>query len=810
MHTQRIEYDDAIVRRFIWASITFGVVGMLVGVLVACQLVWPQLNLGIPYTVFSRLRPLHTNAVIFAFVGNMIFAGVYYSIQRLFKARLASGFLSNLHFWGWQAIIAAAAITLPLGITQGKEYAELEWPIDLAVVIIWVVFALNFFWTMAKRNEKQIYVAVWFYIATIVTIAVLYITNNLALPVALTKSYSIYAGVQDALVQWWYGHNAVAFFLTTPVLGIMYYYLPKAAERPVYSYRLSVVHFWALIFIYIWAGPHHLLYTSLPDWAQSLGMLFSLMLWAPSWGGMLNGLLTLRGAWHKLREDPVLKFLVAGVTFYGMATFEGPLLSIKTVNGLAHYTDWIIGHVHSGALGWNGLMAAGMFYWLVPRLYGTKLHSVKGADLHFWLATIGIVLYMVSMWIAGVTQGLMLRALSPDGSLLYTNFVTTLAKLEIPYIVRAMGGAMYLLGFFLMCWNLLKTALSGKAVTTTVEVVVAPKASAPAGEGLVGIILGRPFVFSGLILVFVVAIGFVTSAMVAMALMGAILLLGIFAWVVNTRDKKAGRKSWFGIIEGNALAFTTMTLLAILIGGVAELLPTLLIHQKLPQGEGKYQTPYTALELQGRDIYVREGCYLCHSQQIRPFLAETLRYGEHSKLEEFVYDHPFQWGSRRTGPDLHREGGKQASSWHYKHMLDPREISAGSNMPAYPWLKTNQINVKLAEKKLRAMQKLGVPYTNAQIDYAELDQQTQAEAVLKGILLEIVAGLQEAKDLESLDLEALKALAKTVSEDSWNWDSELVALIAYLQKIGRSEGVKFDAPSARVAATPADASGGGL
>ncbi|MCL2177951.1 MAG: cytochrome-c oxidase, cbb3-type subunit I [Proteobacteria bacterium] len=768
MQTQRIEYDDTTVRRFIWASIIFGVVGMLVGILVACQLVWPTLNFGIPYTVFSRLRPLHTNAVIFAFVGNMLFAGIYYSIQRLFKARLASDFLSNLHFWGWQAIIASAAITLPLGITQSKEYAELEWPIDLAVVLIWVVFAINFFWTMAKRNEKQIYVAVWFYIATIVTIAVLYITNNLALPLTLGKSYPIYAGVQDALVQWWYGHNAVAFFLTTPILGIMYYYLPKAAERPVYSYRLSVVHFWALIFIYIWAGPHHLLYTSLPDWAQSLGMLFSVMLWAPSWGGMLNGLLTLRGAWHKLREDPVLKFLVAGVTFYGMSTFEGPLLSIKTVNGLAHYTDWIIGHVHSGALGWNGLMAAGMFYWLVPRLYGTKLHSVKGADLHFWLATIGIVLYMVSMWISGVTQGLMLRALNPDGSLLHPDFLETLAAIQLPYLVRALGGAMYFTGLILMCWNLIVTALAGKAVKTTVEVVVVPKPPTPPGEGLVGIILGKPFVFSGLILILVMAIGFMTSAMVAMVLMGAIFLLSLLAWVVNTRDKKAGRKSWFAIIEGNGFAFTAMTLVAILIGGVAELLPTILIHQSLPTDGAKYQKPYTVLELQGRDVYVREGCYLCHSQQVRPFLAETMRYGEHSQIEEFVYDHPFQWGSKRTGPDLQREGGKQPSLWHYNHMIDPRATSKGSNMPAYPWLASNKIDTKLGEKKLRTMQKLGVPYSNAQIDFAEKDQQTQAETVLKDI-----------------------------GADGLAWDSELVALIAYLQKVGRSQGIAFDAPSAR-------------
>ncbi|MGZ6029671.1 MAG: cytochrome-c oxidase, cbb3-type subunit I, partial [Myxococcaceae bacterium] len=468
MEQRTITYDDAIVRRFIAASVIFGVVGMLVGAIIATQMIWWQANLGVPYLVFSRLRPLHTNAVIFAFVGNSMFAGVYYSTQRLCKARMASDLLSKIHFWGWQLIIVAAAITLPLGITTSKEYAELEWPIDIAITLVWVVFAINFFWTLAKRNEKNLYVALWFYIATIITIAVLHIVNSLEIPVTLTKSYSVYAGVQDALVQWWYGHNAVAFFLTTPILGIMYYFMPKAAERPVYSYRLSIVHFWSLVFMYIWAGPHHLLHTALPDWAQSLGMVFSVALWAPSWGGLINGILTLRGAWDKLRTDPVIKFMVAALTFYGMATFEGPLLSIKSVSGLAHYTDWIIGHVHAGALGWNGFMAAGMFYWMIPKLYGKELYSKRLADFHFWLGTFGILLYVISMWVSGVTQGLMWRALNPDGSLMYPTFVETLFALKPMYWMRLIGGSLYLVGMIIMAYNLARTMRGAKLVLTEV------------------------------------------------------------------------------------------------------------------------------------------------------------------------------------------------------------------------------------------------------------------------------------------------------------------------------------------------------
>ncbi len=758
MQQQRIIYDDTTTRRFITASLLFGVVGLLVGVIVAAQLAWWQLNFGIPYLTFSRLRPLHTNAIIFAFVGNMMFAGVYYSTQRLLKARMASDLLSNIHFWGWQAIIVAAAITLPLGITTSKEYAELEWPIDLAITLVWVVFAINFFWTLAKRNEKNLYVAIWFYIATIITVAVLHIVNSLALPLTAMKSYSVFAGVQDALVQWWYGHNAVAFFLTTPILGIMYYFLPKAAERPVYSYRLSIVHFWALVFIYIWAGPHHLLYTALPDWAQSLGMVFSVMLWAPSWGGMLNGLLTLRGAWYKLREDPVIKFLIAGVTFYGMATFEGPLLSIKSVSALGHYTDWIIGHVHGGALGWNGLMAAGMFYWLVPRLYGTKLHSVKAADLHFWTSTVGILLYIVSMWASGINQGLMWRATNPDGTLMYPNFVETLLAIRPMYIVRVVGGTLYLGGFLMMIWNLWKTARSGQAVDGETTVVVEEKQDemVEGKPAWVFILTGWPMWISLAVIALGIFLGWATPTR-AIIIMVAMVALGQLAFVLAKRNRVAGRPSWFAVIEGRPFAFTVLTLVAILIGGVAELLPTIMVKQAVPH-HGEAQQPYSPLELQGRDLYVREGCYVCHSQMIRPFLAEAQRYGDVSRAEEFIYDHPFQWGSKRTGPDLHRLGGKYPNLWHYTHLMDPRATSPGSNMPPYQWLSENKIEVKLAPKKLALMQKLGVPYTREDVDGAEVRQKAQGEAI--------------AADLATQGVKV-------------EWDSEMVAIISYLQRLGR-------------------------
>ncbi len=774
MQTKRIEYDDAIVRQFIFASILFGVVGLLVGVTIASQLAWHQMNFNLPWLTFSRLRPLHTNAVIFAFVGNMMFAGVYYSTQRLTRARMASDLLSKIHFWGWQFIIVCAAITLPLGITTSKEYAELEWPIDILIALIWVVFAINFFWTLAKRNEKHLYVALWFYIATIITVAVLHIVNSFELPLSLFKSYSVYAGVQDALVQWWYGHNAVAFFLTTPILGIMYYFMPKVAERPVYSYRLSIVHFWALVFMYIWAGPHHLLYTALPDWAQSLGMLFSVMLWAPSWGGMLNGLLTLRGAWNKVREDPVLKFFVAGVTFYGMSTFEGPLLSIKSVSALAHYTDWIVGHAHGGALGWNGLMAAGMFYWLVPRMYGTQLYSKKAADAHFWIATIGIVAYMVSMWISGVNQGLMWQARNADGTLTYPSFVETLIAIRPMYVVRFLGGTLYLTGFLMMVWNLLKTMAGKKAEIAGTDVVVEDAAKPDPDAGtVVDVITGRPLWFS--VLAFVAAVIFTFVSLVpAIVLAIAVFVISEAAYVINKKERASGKPSWFGIIERRPLAFTVFVLLSVLIGGISELIPTIFVKSAVP-ASGTAQRPYTALEQQGRDIYTREGCYVCHSQMIRPMIDEYQRYGDASRAEEFIYDHPFQWGSKRTGPDLHRIGGKYPNLWHYTHLMDPRATSQGSNMPGYPWLADGKIDFDLGPKKLELLSTLGVPYDASQIANAKADQQAQADAIVKDLATQNV----------------------TIAPDS-----EIVALISYLQRLGREQGVKYGAEPVKTTEAP--------
>ena len=450
-------YDDDIVKKFVLAALLWGAVGMLVGVWLALELAWWPANTSLPYLSFGRLRPLHTNAVIFAFTGNGLFAGIYYSMQRLLKTRMFNDTLSQINFWGWQAIIVSAAITLPLGLTQGKEYAELIWPIDIAIAVVWVLFAVNFFGTIAIRKVKHLYVAIWFYMSMVITIAVLHIFNNLSVPATLARSYPIYAGLTDGLVQWWYGHNAVGFLLTTPMLGLMYYFLPKAANRPVFSYRLSIVHFWALVFLYIWAGPHHLLYSALPDWAQTLGMVFSVALIAPSWGGMLNGLLTLRGAWDRLRTDPILKFFVVGITFYGMSTFEGPMMSIRAVNSLSHYTDWTIGHVHSGALGWVGMTLFAVFYWLVPRLWKRELHSQSLATTHFWLATIGIVLYVVAMWVAGITQGLMWRAVGDQGQLVYPNFLDTVVRLMPFYWIRVVGGLMYLTGVLLMWFNLFKT-----------------------------------------------------------------------------------------------------------------------------------------------------------------------------------------------------------------------------------------------------------------------------------------------------------------------------------------------------------------
>lgn len=693
-------YDDEIVKKFVLATMIWGGAAFLFGLIAALQLAYWPLNLNLEWITFGRLRPLHTNAAIFAFAGNAIFAGIYHSSQRLLKTRMFSDVLSKMHFWGWQLIIVAAAITLPLGYTQSKEYAELEWPIDIAITVVWVIFAVNFFGTIARRRERHMYVAIWFYIATIITVAVLHIINSIEIPVSWMQSYPIYAGIQDAMVQWWYGHNAVAFFLTTPFLGLMYYYVPKAANRPVYSYQLSIIHFWSLVFIYIWAGPHHLLYTSLPEWAQTLGMVFSLMLWAPSWGGMINGLLTLRGAWHLLRTDPIIKFFITALTFYGMTTFEGPLLSIKSVSSLAHYTDWIIGHVHGGALGWNGMLTFGMIYFLVPRLWNTKLHSVKLATTHFWIATLGVLLYYISMWAAGITQGLMWRAITSDGRLVYPDFIETVVSIVPLYWVRALGGALFIGGFFVMVYNIYKTIQSAPRDHKANE-VSAPKQS-----------------------------------------------------VIFAKNAGEGHHK----LEGMGTIFSILTFGAIAVGSVIEIYPTLSLHKYV--SPTNMVDPYTPLELAGRDLYVKEGCYTCHSQQIRPMPSEVLRYGKPSTLEESMYDRPFQWGSKRTGPDLARVGKKYPNLWHYQHMIDPRSVTPKSIMPNYPWMVTKDTDFQILRKKLSIMKSVGVPYDDNVVANADIDAQKQAQVI--------------AEDLRANGVNVEKLEKK-----------QIVALIAYLQSLGQ-------------------------
>lgn len=787
-----IEYDDRSVRRFVIATLIWGVVAMLAGVLVAFQLNYWQMNgkfietltfgaiqsEGLEWLTFGRLRPLHTNAAIFAFVGNMMFAGIYYSTQRLCKARMASDLLSGLHFWGWQLIIVAAAVTLPAGLTRGKEYAELIWPINSAVAFIWIVFALNFFLTLKRRNEPSLYVALWFYIATIVTVAMLYIVNHLSLPTSLTHSYPVFGGVQDALVQWWYGHNAVAFFLTTPILGIMYYFMPKAADRPVYSYRLSIVHFWSLVFLYIWAGPHHLLHTGLPGWLQGLGMTFSLMLWAPSWGGMLNGLLTLRGAWGRLRTDPVIKFFAAGVTFYGMATFEGPLLAIRAVNQLSHYTDWTIGHVHSGTLGWNGFMAAGMIYWLVPRLWDTKLHRESWANMHFWLGLVGILFYVGAMWVSGITQGLMLSEITDEGTPKY-RFLETLDAIRPMMLFRAIGGVLYLSGFILLVVNVWLSIRKKAPVNGRVEVVIE---GVPAEQrmGLIeGVLLNRPVAWS------LVTIAAYTSWLVArdhqlVALPS--LALGLIFSVMTVKSFKKHQSDWSTWHEKllhNWAPFTTLAFIAVAIGGAVQILPTVILNRD-KNVEDRIQQLYSPLELAGRDLYISEGCYNCHSQQIRTLAPDILRYGDWSRLGESIYDHPFQWGSKRTGPDLAREGtgtNKKDNLWHYQHLVDPRQISQGSNMPSYHWLERKKTDVKSLPGKIAAQQKLGVPYPAMTRDVIE---QTALEQ-----------GMEIAKDLR----------ARGAFVDP---ESQIIAMIAYLQKLGHFTDLRAT-PAAPATDTPTPA-----
>src|SRR6056297_934264 len=699
---ETFHYDNDIVRKFGVASLAWGLIGFIVGLTIALKLIWPDFLGFIPELSYGRLRPLHTNAVIFAFAGNAIFYGVYYSLPRLCKASMWSNLLSKINFWGWQAIILSAVISLPMGYNTSKEYAELEWPIDIAITVIWVIFGINMMMTIWKRREKHLYVAIWFYIATFVTVAVLHIVNSFEVPATIMKSYPVYAGVQDALVQWWYGHNAVAFFLTTPFLGIMYYFIPKAANRPIFSYRLSIVHFWSLIFLYIWAGPHHLLYTALPGWAQALGTVFSIMLIAPSWGGMLNGLLTLRGAWDRVREDPVLKFLVVGVTAYGMVTFEGPMLSIANVNAIAHYSDYIIGHVHNGALLWNGGLTFAMLYYITPRIYKTKLYSVKLANIHFWFATMGAIFYVIPMYWGGITQSLMWKEFTAEGLLQYPNFLETVTQIMPMYGLRAIGGTLFIIGATFGAYNLWKTARQGSFVAEEVDEAQA-----------------------------------------------------IIDPAAGTNEK------WHRRLEGRPLQFTALTLVVILIGGIIEYVPTALVDSNVPTIASV--KPYTPLEIEGRDIYIAEGCNNCHSQMIRPFRSETERYGEYSKAGEFVYDYPFLWGSKRTGPDLQREGGKYPDTWHLRHMYDPSTTSPGSIMPAYPWMLTQEMDMESIDERISALRAVGVPYAKGYEDEALADLRAQAQ--------EITQGLHQSgfKEIDGIKIES---------------DRQIIAIIAYLQRLG--------------------------
>ncbi len=671
---------------------------------------------------FGRIRMLHTSAVIFAFVGNCIFAGAYYSMQRLLKTRLFSDTLSWVHFWSWQIMIVSVVITFLMGINTSKEYAEHEWPIDILITFSWVIFGINMFGTIAKRRVRHLYVAIWFYIGTWIAVAMLHIFNNLEVPLSFTgwKSYSAYAGVKDALVQWWYGHNAVAFFLTTPILGLMYYFVPKAADRPVFSYKLSIIHFWSLIFIYIWAGPHHLQYTALPGWVQALGTGFSVMLIAPSWGGMLNGLLTLRGAWDKVRENPILKFFVVAITCYGMATFEGPILATKTLNKIGHYTDWIIGHVHLGALGWNGFIAFGMIYYLVPILWRTKLYSTKMANWHFWLGTMGIIFYAIPLYIAGFTQGLMWKQFNPDGTLIWKNWLDTVEAIIPYYYMRFFGGVLYIFGAILMVINVVATVRAGSFQKDV-------PAEAPA-----------------------------------------------LAKITKNRKSSEGYHLW---LERTPLIFSILSFVALAIGGMIQIIPTLLVKENVPTITSV--KPYTPLELEGRDLYIREGCNACHSQMIRPFRDEVVRFngknGQYSKAGEFVYDRPFLWGSKRTGPDLHRQGGKNPSSWHFKHMYNPRSTSAGSIMPRYPWLIANKLDRSLTQDKIRFMKNVyDVPYTDAEIDSANTWANDQAAKIVKDIY-------NEAPDIKkALEAEKARKGANFIPLEQ----REITALIAYLQRLG--------------------------
>ena len=716
----RVAYDNDLVGKFLIATLIWGVVGFLVGLIVAAQLVLPVLNFEIPWLTFGRLRPLHTNAVIFAFAGNAIFAGVYYSVPRLLKTRLFSDVLGRIHFWGWQLIIVLAAVTLPLGLTTSKEYAELEWPIKLLIAVIWVVFGANLIGTLFQRRERHLYVAIWFFIATWIAVTMLHLVNSASIPVSLTKSYSLYAGIQDALVQWWYGHNAVAFFLTTPFLGLLYYFLPKATGKPIYSYKLSILHFWSLIFIYIWAGPHHLLNASTPEWAQTLGVMFSLMLIIPSWGGALNGYMTIFGKGGNdvsVRKDPIIWFWLGSITSYTITTFEGCMLSLRNINALSHNTDWTIGHVHNGAIGWVGLMIFAIFYWLVPRMWKTQLWSTRLVKIHFWLAISGLVLYVVALWIAGIIQGVMQLSFTDTGHLATKSFLDVVHATIPWHWVRLGAGVLYFAGMVICAYNLLRTIAAAPKIADDVVEVAPLAAEGPVGEQIAG-------AFSA---------------------------------------PKAERISAIhGLIERWPLALLVLATIALSIGSVVEIVPHLVQGALTPTISTV--TPYTPLELHGRDLYIKEGCSGCHTQLIRTIRAETERYGSYTLPGEHIYDRPFLWGSKRTGPDLAREGIlRPSAAWHYAHLVNPQATSAGSVMPPYPWLARDDMDLGILSAKLRvlAAPPLYTPYSKQEIDHAVELAYAQAKPIADELRKD--PALANAKDLEKKDI---------------------VAVIAYLQRLG--------------------------
>jgi len=716
-------YNNRIVKAFLYATIFWAIIGFFAGLFIAILLFCPDIpdfllgsklknSQGI--MGFGRWRMLHTSTVVFAFVGNIIFTGSYYSLQRLLKTRIFSDILSWIHFWGWQIFIFSTWITFLLGINTSKEYAEHEWPIDIAIFCIWMVYGINMIGSILKRKIKHLYVSIWFFLGTWVAVAMLHVFNNLELPIDVLsfKSYSIYAGVQDALMQWWYGHNAVAFILTTPILGLMYYFVPKASNQPIFSYKLSIIHFWSLIFIYIWAGPHHLMYTSLPNWAQVLGTIFSIMLIAPSWGGMINGLLTLRGDWEKVKKDPILKFFAVGITCYGMATFEGPMLATKTLNSIGHFTDWVIAHVHLGTLGWNGFMAFGIIYWLTQKLWNTKLYSISLANIHFWLGIFGLIFYIFPLYFGSILQAGMWKKFNPDGTLAYKNFLDTVSSIIPFYKIRFIGGLIYFLGFIIMIYNVYKTIKKGNFINNEAFRIIP---------------------------------------------------------LNNKIEEKEKFHNW---LEQKPIQFTILSFLAVAVGGFIEIIPTLVIKSNVPT---IYSIkPYKALELEGRDLFVREGCNSCHSAQVRPFRDEVVRYGEYSKAGEFIYDHPFLWGSKRTGPDLAREGGKNPNSWHFNHMYNPRSTSPGSIMPRYPWLIFNELDRSKTEKKIKAMVKLGVPYTFEYIQNVYHDMDIQASKIVADIYQEYPSLKKEMDRQKKMEKDKFIPLEKR----------EVIAIIAYLQRLG--------------------------